>query len=141
MPMPIQILPPDEAAKRARERVAEWKRQREIEVRTGAVKRKPEPEGPSRAVGRKKRPRGRAIDREREKLNAELLKEVMESGKTQKVMELLDSGADVNAKGPYSGPVICINRRLRDRKAAVQMLLGPGTVVTPLISALVMGDK
>jgi len=110
IPMTIKILPPDEAAKKARERVAEWKRQREMDAaktRAEARKEKPEPErnqpSPSKTqpVVRPKRNRwahlNPDIPEQKEKLNEELQNAAF-YGSLNKVDELLRAGADINHK-------------------------------------------
>jgi ankyrin repeat protein len=107
--MPIQILPPDEAAKRARERVVEWKRQKEIdgakaraEEKTAANSKEENPKPDENQKSKSKR-----SSEEQKKLNAQLI-EAAEKGNRKKAKELIKKGADVNAKNDSSNTVLMV---------------------------------
>ena len=123
--MPIQILPPDEAAKKAKERVAEWKRQKEIDAakeRIGAkaraetVKEKIVPVQDSveakkavapvrKAKGkvekqsnpRKKKVTNKTYESKPRGLDYRLLQAV-KRGEKEKIKKLIERGADVNTQ-------------------------------------------
>jgi len=107
--MPIQILPPDEAAKKAKERVAEWKRQREIDAaktradgtskRTGPKAQLPSSEKQIKVHKTRKTPwlhPSPEIPEHKQKLNDELANAVR-NGNISKANDLLDAGADINS--------------------------------------------
>ena len=105
--MTIRILPPDEAAKKAKERVAEWKRQREIdaakarveEKRTGAVAGKSvkKPEEGSKLQTTRKKSASLLSQEEKQKLDTKLV-EAAERGDINAVKGYIAEGADVNAQ-------------------------------------------
>ena len=73
--MTIRILPPDEAAKKAKERVAEWKRQREIDAAKARIEE-------------------RTL---KMRLGIQLI-EAAKQGDTELMKRLIERGADVKAK-------------------------------------------
>jgi ankyrin repeat protein len=97
--MAIRLLPPDEAAKKAKERVAEWKRQREID----GAKAKLENGGGTKDVKPVKKPKETGPDDngyERSFSAADKdLRRYAHAGIWKGVVLALDSGANVNARG------------------------------------------
>jgi len=101
--MTIKILPPDEAAKKAREKVAEWKRQKEIDAakaKIEAKKAKPEP--------CKIRTKPKLSPEEQKELNDKLRQVVILPGATKLIQKLIAEGADVNTKTSHNETVLLI---------------------------------
>lgn len=84
--MAINVLPPDEAKKRARAKVKEWKRKEGLKAKIAARKLDPDLEETKPYVAR-----------EKSELNAMLFTAIKDCD-LQKVKEALDSGAEINAR-------------------------------------------
>jgi len=134
--MTIQILPPDEAAKKAKERVAEWKRQREIDAAKARIEAKKEKEEKISAQERKAEPKiekksaskgTTPTPKKQKELDSQLF-EAAENGDTKKAKELLDKGADINATNNRGATVLMIAAG-RDVIEITKMLIERGADV------------
>jgi ankyrin repeat protein len=147
--MPIQVLPPDEAAKRAREKVAEWKRQKEIETAKARIEATSSRIDPVKdmvgtrkagAPARKAKPKKSKVtnitSNNPKDLDSQLLKAVM-FGKLKEAKQLIDKGADVNARDSFgqtaliwaSGGQTEIAKILAEKGADVNARDNEGTTV------------
>ena len=125
--MTIRILPPDEAAKKAKERVAEWKKQREIDsakARIEAKKTKPEPEKESKRQTTGKKSATPTSPEEKQKLDTKLV-EAVASGDIDAVKGYIAEGADVDTEDKNEETVLEIACR-EGHKEIVKLLLENG---------------
>ena len=137
--MTIQILPPDEAAKRARERVAEWKRQREIDAaKVGGEEKNQIPAreqtAPSPNLSRVRRQKQNRwahmrpeIPEHKKRLNFELA-QAAGYGTIVKAGELLEAGADIDNR-EHLGKTPLFWAAREGKKEMVRFLLEKGADV------------
>jgi ankyrin repeat protein len=127
--MTIKILPPDEAAKRARERVAEWKRQKEIDTAKGRLEARGKIETPTddnRNVKRKNL-EGRT-SRKKMRQDFQLFWNCIQTNDLKGARDLISDGADVNSRS-LSGKTPLIIAAGYSRTGIVELLIANGADV------------
>lgn len=114
--MTIKTLDPDEAKRRARDNVAQWKKRKLMEQKGGPPPGKIRGQHPLDAEARK------GLD--------SMINEAAEAGDHDAVKDLLDKGADVNAKDD-EGDSVLVNACRSGSLRIVELLLDRGASVEP----------
>jgi ankyrin repeat protein len=128
--MPIQVLPPDEAAKKAKERVAEWKRQREIDAAKTKMEAGKARSAPQNTEGQKP-----AMGQEEKKTLNHALFVAVYKGDVNSARDALERGADVNSRDDYSKETALMGAAKKGHREVVELLIAKGADVNAVIGS------